>query len=637
MHFANLFELYGVEDATGLPVPGARALRIENPAADFPFLYLLARQLGTLSPGPYVFSVYVRGDRPGLRVALAPGFEAIDGSRRFAQPVGTQWTRLQATFNVDERHGLRPAPVIVLPARGVYWIAAPQLEQGRVASAYAPAAADELIGTPSAAHRDAVARDLAVLRAGLAAPEPHTVTLQAEYDVYAGESRARLRVANLSGREVRGSWRCGPESAAPAVAAAAGSSLVVGQGESRIIAVPIDGWALGVHRCTLEAAGDVAATRLRVVAGSRPLARINHFRHQIEVDGAGFYLCGISAGATMPKEWYVADIVAHGINTLFFVPQRVAGGRFDEEQLASLVAMASRHRLRLVIGPAVAGGRDASWPGTLAAFERLIARFRDSAPIIGWWLADEPHAEGLRAGELRDLHERIKALDPGRLALVNWTSDDVPQQAGSQPHGSLAASDLYSVDYYPFWDERTSLEGYASRTLRAFRTGAALGTPGHVWMQLYGSGDAYREPTLPELRYMAYVNLLYGAGFSYWQSKSNSRRTWQGLAGLDGEVLALARRLWLDPAAMQTGAPMLTGNLLHAEWRVGGERIVVAIHVAGCAEAQGLELGHPAAPSVQATDYFSGRPVAVSGQALSATYGAYEARVYRVSEAGSAR
>jgi hypothetical protein len=269
----------------------------------------------------------------------------------------------------------------------------------------------------------------------------------------------------------------------------------------------------------------------------------------------------------------------------------------------------------------------------LDRFYDLVRRYRNSPAIIGWFVADEPYAPSLHKNDLIDLYDRVKAIDPYRLAFINWVSDDISTTVGTEPHGSLAASDLYSFDYYPFGYRKNTLEGYTLDTVRALRTGALAGRPGHSWLQLYGSLDAFREPTGDELNYMAYVNLIYGGNYSYWQTKSDAKPTWDRLRQINEEIKALTNLLMLNPRASELEAPTLMGHYLYSAWKTETGSYLIVLHVWGQTESFVLDLKPIFGPKAsQVRTYFDDAPVDIRGAMLNGSFNAYGTKVYKINE-----
>ena len=619
--FRNLHAQYNLVEAASGPVAGARVLKIANSESGFPFLYLLSKVPDQKLPaGTYTFSVYAKADRPNSVLQLAPTLDRMDD--RVSRTVTTDWQRYSAEFRIDDPAKVQLSPLLILPSRGTYWISAPQLESGGSLTSYAPAAADGVLGTRTAAQRSAAAAALVAI-ASAVAESPARLSARFEFTFYTDERKARLQVANHLRTAFSGSVACAGSPAAP---------IDLPQGEARIIELDIEGLPPGKRGCSVTGVNGSASAGFDLLPPAPTAVRINQFRNTLEVNKHGYHIRGVMVGSYVPADWYFSDIADHGINTVFFYPRPSTDGGLVTEDLDAMIAAANRHNLKLMIGPAVMGQKNGTWKASLDRFADLILKYRKTPAIIGWFAIDEPQAWTLRENELAEIYKVIKALDPYRLVFINWGSDDVPAAIGTEPHGSLAATDLYSIDYYPFANDRTGLEIYALRTIRALRTGMLAGRPGHSWLQLYGYLDAIREPTGDELNFMAYINLLFGGNYSYWQIKSNAARTWDRLRKINVEMAALTTLLTLNPEASNRIAPTLSGHYLYSEWETAADEYLIVVHIADQTEPFELDLGPIVSPTISSVrSYFGDAPVAIAGSILRDSFDPYATRVYRIS------
>ena len=629
MRFPHFFQQFGLDPGTSAPVPKSHALKIINSESDFPFLYLLSYRSASLRPaGDYTFSVYVKGDRPGLRIVLAPYLEAVDKRRPLSNSLNTDWTRIAVTFRVSDTPQLDP--VLVMPDRGTYWLAAPQLEAGTTATPYAPAPSDLHLNDISAARRSRAAASLAALPAAVQGAAAEGVTLVPEYNAYVGDRTARIRIGNRTSSDLSGTVHCESSRAAWAWTSAQTSVL---RKSAEDIALPLDNpapgkvdcvWVAPSQHASANASFDVLPIRSHVV-------RTDRWRHTLEVDGKGFLIRGVAFFGPPPADWYLADLAEHGVNTLVYYPSAKASGNEDFRELDALLHAAAAHRLKVIVGPAVMGNSDPTWPVRLQRYGDLIDHVRDNPAVLAWFFVDEPQAGVERDAELRSFYRTLHERDPYHPAFANWNSDDIPAAVGEQPHGGLDASDIYSTDCYPFMNESSSLERYTLRTVRMLETAGIHGKPGHSWLQLYGYIDAYREPTGDELRYMSYLNLLFGSGYSYWETKSNSQRTWAQLSQTDHEIEALSEDVLLRPDFLELRAPALEGNFLYAIWKRGPERILIVLHVGSGEEYVNLDLRETThSPVSGMQDYFSSVATPLSGSTIRERFGSYEVKVYRI-------
>ncbi len=630
LRFRDLYTQYNLIDDPSAPIAGVRVLRITNSESGFPFLYLLSKRLNTQPPaGNYIFSVYVRADRPRSLLELAPAWELMD--QKITQTVTTVWQRYSAEFKYDGSGKVWLGPMLTLPSRGTYWIAAPQFEAGSQMTPYAPAAEDAHLGMQTAVQRSAAAAAVAALASATSFAPATRLSVKFEFSVYTDESAARLKVSNAPGSAFEGIIACSRLSSSGDKATVFSAPIALRQGQTGVVDVPLGGIAPGAYPCSVIGSGRSASAQLLVRPPNPLLVRINQFRNTLELNHSGYYIRGMMVGGFVPPDWYVSDVANHGINTLLVYPRSEANGALHFEELDKVLRVAEKYGLKVLVGPPVAGPKNDSWNSVLDRYCELVRRYRNSPVIIGWFVVDEPYAPSLHKNDLIDIYDKVKAIDPYRLAFINWVSDDVSDTVGVEPHGSLAASDLYSTDYYPFGYSKNTLEGYTLETIRELRTGALAGRPGHSWLQLYGSLDAYREPTGDELNYMAYVNLIYGGNYSYWQTKSNAKPTWDRLGKINEEVKVLTNLLMLNPGASELKAPTLTGHYLYSAWKTKTDCYLIVLHVYSQKESFALDLKPIfGTKATQVRSYFDDVPVDAPGFSLKDSFNAYGTRVYKI-------
>jgi hypothetical protein len=632
LRFRDLYAQYNLVDDPSAPIAGVRVLRITNSESGFPFVYLLSKRLDTAPPaGNYIFSVYVKADRPRSLLELAPAWELMD--QKITRTVTTEWQRYSAEFKYDGSDKVWLGPMLNIPSRGTYWIAAPQFEAGSQATPYAPAAEDAHLGMRTAVQQSAAAAAVAALASATGFAPATRLSAKFEFSVYTDESEARLKISNASDSAFEGIAACGRPSSPSDKSAIFSAPITLKQGQTAVLDVPLGGFAPGAYPCSVIGSGQSASAQLIVLPLNPLMVRINQFRNTLELNKSGYYIRGMMVGGYVPPDWYVSDVADHGVNTLLVYPRSEASGDLHFEDLDAVLGLAAKYGLKVIVGPPVAGPKNNSWKSVLDRFCDLVRRYRTSPVIIGWFVADEPYAPSLYKNELIDLYDRVKAIDPYRLAFINWVSDDISNTVGVEPHGSLAASDLYSIDYYPFGYSKNTLEGYTLDTIRALRTGALAGRPGHSWLQLYGSLDAFREPTGDELNYMAYVNLIYGGNYSYWQTKSNAKPTWDRLRKINNEIKVLTNLLMLNPSASELKAPTLMGHYLYSAWKTETDSYLIVLHVWDQTESFALDLkpifGSKAS---QVRTYFDDVSVDIRGAMLNDSFNAYGTRVYKINE-----
>jgi hypothetical protein len=157
------------------------------------------------------------------------------------------------------------------------------------------------------------------------------------------------------------------------------------------------------------------------------------------------------------------------------------------------------------------------------------------------------------------------------------------------------------------------------------------GRPGHSWLQLYGYLDVSREPTGDELNYMAYVDLLFGGNYSYWQIKSNAKPTWDRLGETNREMRQLTETLTLNPDATQVQPPTLRGRYLYSAWKTKESEYLIVLHVSNQIEPFTLDLKSLFGPEVStARTLFGDASVDLAGSTLKDSFAPYAARVYTI-------
>ena len=312
----------------------------------------------------------------------------------------------------------------------------------------------------------------------------------------------------------------------------------------------------------------------------RTKTRAPGFTNSIIVNNQPFYIIGIVAGGVLP-DWYLSEIKEQGINTLYYYRKPNSQGVFDVSAISDIEAVllsAARHDLKVIVGLALAGWQPANWRACVAGFSKLIDRLKKYPAVIGWYPVDEPAARTWQDNELMEIYTTLKELDPDRFIFVNWAYDGVPIKVGQQPRGTLDATDIYSVSYYPFAGQGRTLGGFTETTIRALKTARMNKKPFHSWLQLYGGMDAWREPTGIELNYMAYLNFVYGGMISYWDTKSNSAATWKRVKTINIEGKMLAEKLFLNSGAQEILPPVEDGKFIYSAWKKEKSVFMIVVH-----------------------------------------------------------
>jgi hypothetical protein len=341
-------------------------------------------------------------------------------------------------------------------------------------------------------------------------------------------------------------------------------------------------------------------------------------------------------GAYLPygfQTWYLSDLVNHGFNTIFY-PAQQTGGVYNLVAIKALLDMAQSYGLKVVIGPAMAGNQPANWQLILAGFCQVVGTFKTHPAVLGWWSVDEPNL--WTNSQLISVYQAVKAADPNHFVMVNWIGEETGIYAGigAQPIGTLASSDVYSFDNYPFQFIDHSLYGYAIGDYYVSRTANPLNKPSHAFLQLYAEGQAYREPTGAEINFMAFFALMNGTtSISYYDTKSNCQATWTRVGTINSNVKTLFTALFANATASQVQGPTLQGNFLYSLWKKGTTCYVIALNMTNSSGQLTLNVSNITAHKQAAiTMLIDSGPAALVNGIISDSFLPYEAKVYTFSQ-----
>lgn len=628
----DLHDSYGVVIGKEPPVSGARVLKIVNPEERFNHLALMSRrQSARLAEGYYTFSVYLKTDRAGSVFKVTPAFGR---GKPTVHRVTSSWKRYSATFYYSGSKSDLLQPILYFPEKGTYHIAAPQLERGNAATSFQPATDDadppelKRVGQRNARVLSDLVNDFAVPRS---APP---LSALFEYNYYTDDTVARLRIIAAPGRDATVRVRCTDTTAGTILFEEAGK-LRVPAGTTIDLDIPVAGMPTGEHPCVVSPVSNrehgTITVNLRRLPPNPTEVRINQFRRTLVINKKPFHIIGMAIGSwKLPPDWYLSDLVLHGINTVFCTFPLNAGGTFDAS-VSTFLAAADRHGLKVVVGIPLAGVKPRDWRQRLDAYTRLIGRAAGSPAVIGWWPVDEPADGSWKDEDFQAINREIRDKDPYRPVMMNWNSDSVPLSVGNEPKGTLKFTDFYSIDYYPLAGTRktTTIDGFTETTVRMALISRIRSKVPHSWIQLYGGDDAWREPTADELKYMVYLNLLLGGMTSYWDTKSNSRATWEQLATLNKQVETLARKLFLNPEAREVSRPHVANGFVSAVWKVGNAYYVIAVNADSVTAHYEFDIGRFEQKHVSnANVLFEKRTITLAGRYLRDSFGPFESRVY---------
>ena len=630
--FKDLHKHYGVDLSITPPFPGVDVLKIVNSEANFRFVILMPTNIQSSLPGgDYTFSVYVKADQD----AVISFTQAWGVGKEVTKRISTEWKRY--TFTAQERdEAAHLQPVMYFPKKGTYFVAAPQLEEGLVATLFD----GEYGGAKHQSSRGSATvkpktRERASLEPELNGEElVKKFQLMVEYDYYTSQDSARLWLSSPNSVHIKGDVACETATGGKVFFK---KQVPIAPKSYAYVGVPIKNLPPGMHRCKVNYSGrgtevamsDVYIKKIR----SSPLeVRSNTVKRFFTINDAPFYIIGIYVRAGDIPEWYFKDIREHGINTVFYNRHPNSSGEYDLKNIKSVVAAAAKHNLKIVVGLSMAGAKPADWRSKTTGFLEVIEQLKGYPQIIGWYPVDEPSANTWTDDELIDIYNSIKRADPYRFVFVNWAADGIPKQIGQQPRGTLSATDVYAIDYYPFTTPKASLQGFIETTRSAGLTAEIYNKPFFSWLQLFGSGIASREPTGPELNYMAFTNFIYKGMISYWDTKSNSAATWEHLKMINLQGAMLADKLFLNENAFQILAPVVTENFLYTAWKKGESLFLIVVNRASLSREFSYDVFSlmPNKPKLSVRSVFEGRNVRTPNSQIAEFLDPYESRVYEI-------
>jgi hypothetical protein len=618
--FKNLYGQYGIDETAVSPVSDARVLKVTNPEEGFPFLMLWATRFDSPLPGgEYTFSVYIRADRRGAVCALTNGGDA---AQSISYRLSTDWKRLSATFRTDgPDSGVQP--VLFFKSKGSYYVAAPQLEKGVSVSPFQPETNAELREMAIADRALSDERTLRVLAQNDLKNSP-LLTPVFEYDYYTNDSSARLFVTSNHRRTLSLKVSCG----SPGGKLSNIGSFTLRPESETTIDVPLVEVPEGEFNCTVKAFVGNALSATAVVKSQKktPSAsevRVNLHRRFISINKQPFQIIGMATNFR-PPDWYFKDLAEHGFNTIFFEGP-LAVNAHDIAAAKTFLDRAMHYGLKVMAGLPLEGDKPPDWRSRLSDFSRFVAIFRNHPAILGWWAYDEPHSTW-KESELSEVYQTVKAADPYHLVSGNWC--DIPK-AGKEPFGTFLSTDIYSHDYYPFTFADHTLYGFGNNSYYVSQTARMKNKLSHVFIQLYGDINAWREPTGDELNFMTVLALMNGSMTTYWDTKSNCSETWNRIGIINNNTRALSSALFLDPAAREIRGVTIQGNFLYSLWQKGTTVYAIILSMKNSSEPLSLDVSGFANSTDSRIAMFLGNgPDRLVKGSIVDSLGPYEAKVY---------
>ncbi len=631
-------EPYGTkENCTGLApddqvkFEGARSLRWTLPEGA---LTHATQWLGYRAPvvmdGPYVFSVYLRGEPAGVEVALRCG-----GKETKARVTG-DWQRCAVATEIKADQSL-PGIRLQKLSPGTLWVDAAQLEADEEPTDFI-ARAPETVFTPPPFPTDSLKGDLA------AVPPPGPLAgCGPEFSFYTHETKGRLiydislpadrrAVATLTVKVTSPDGK-------PVL-----SQTVKPPLPARVV-IPLDMARLTLGKSPASAelveGGQAVAGLQHEVIKLPPLTpgaevKINRLTRVLWRDGTPYLPCGSDASTSLERSLgNLRDQAANGFNHLhlwsgFWEPEKTAHGtipKLNPAALKQILDTAQACGMTVTVNLShwlsINHFHKGRFTNPDVTDEEIIGRagevarlFRGHPAVLGWHLIDEPDPAYCPPEWIARIHDAIQAEDPYHPAEINLGGTAVSTAS------FLDGSDYVSVDIYPVPTAHVGIITPHTRFMRL--TGGWR--PIRWWIQ--SLPYAY-EPTAAEQTCMAYQALAEGTRFMlFYNYRPTSYAAWAGLGQIAAEMQALRPAL----AAEREDLPV-TG--------VEHERVVASLHRAEGAvwviavnrdtQAATAQFALPAECAGKTAEVlFEGRKVKCEGTTLKDTFAPMARHVYRV-------
>jgi hypothetical protein len=185
--------------------------------------------------------------------------------------------------------------------------------------------------------------------------------------------------------------------------------------------------------------------------------------------------------------------------------------------------------------------------------------------IIAKNFIDEPYHKTRE--ELEALYKAEKKKNPYRPAFINWGSEWTPGVGGS---GTLYATDIASIDYYPFnyWGRRPGggVIDVARWTGKMKTDSLLMGKAIGFWNQLYAFDFIERHFTFSEMKAVNYLCLINNVRlFFYFRGKPASLNLWDSMKEFADEVKILQPYL-LDRKSHEIGSGIANYAIRYTLW-----------------------------------------------------------------------
>jgi len=630
-------EYFGIVDVPG-PFPAARVLQICHPDAKsfVPTppnkrlsMFMLTGANLDVPKGDYTFSIYAKADRPNTTVRIHhPASESPLATAR----VGRSWQRISATSS-----NVNLLPAIHVPDPGsLVWLSAPQLEPGKLATAFRPSPGEGSVVPPGELHvadtdgRVRNRRDDEDVSRFPVSP----LAVYAEYDhVVDGEvARARLEWTGTTPATVH--WRL-LDAVTGAKLPLEQQSVQMDEPGTRTFTIPtarLRPGAIGIHAVADSAGKRVgrATDVFAKLARCAPDIRVNRFTRSVVVDGNPLLPVFLPVEPATLGDWHLDRLAKAGFNCLAAAPgklsqQELIRGGVPPEKAAAIRRQLDRLHSRgmKLLWPIPWSFEDWSLTGDLyggkiaglaATYRTLVSAFRDHPAILGWYLMDEPSPQawekeyGFTESDMYALWFTVKEADPGRPAYVNWN-----HTWAITPYGSLDCTDIVGHDNYMISGEPFDY-GELAPSVRMVNDARAARKPAFAWIS--GSYDEVAvRPSADAIRVHAWLHLLYGTrGLGYWSKPPMDPRAWDEIKAINSEAAFLHKHVFGNPESVMQAVGVHGNSIHHALWTVGDAALLLVVNTRDCTES--LEVDVAAACGrevVSAGRLFDDRDVQVSG------------------------
>ena len=365
--------------------------------------------------------------------------------------------------------------------------------------------------------------------------------------------------------------------------------------QTAMVRVPLGKLADGSHPLDVAATVNglgLASTRDIVLKRTPPASgvRLNRFLRCFEVDGRPYFpIIFHPRASALLEDWQLERLAQQGFNCLVpITPPRI--GERPVESMRAMLDRCVKHKFKTIFWidgyTAYGQGRKESPPPMdqcRAGLAKVMKDFRDHPAGLAWYIMDEPGREywegklKYKETDLKLLYETAAATDPDRPVFINYCGFPLVEPL----YGGYDSQDLSMLDIYAWYpDERPdSLEHFARETKRFNDSLEPMGRVTPLWLQTWGTRDAFREPTPDEWQNTVYCSLIHGTrGLAYFMCQPNSIPLWKRM----GEVHARIRSL--EPVIfhrhVETARGVQNDSVHYAVWSTPDSIHVMVANVA---------------------------------------------------------